>query len=150
MHQDTQTNSPFQSPEISKDLIALVFHLAVDAVDGDVLDEGLQSTAVILHAGTCAESKTAARRLSHFNEALRSDGFSCTVVESGNLPKKHQMFLMLVLSEKRHEVVELVLCSTNLKQHNPQTQLEWSAAVFPIQINIQRTVTHLQGIFLPI
>ena len=44
--------SPFQGPKVSKDLVAFVFHLAVDAVDICFLDQNLQSPTVVLHTGT--------------------------------------------------------------------------------------------------
>lgn len=48
---------PLQSPEVCEDLVALVFHLAVDEVDGDLLDEGLQSSAEVLHARARTEGE---------------------------------------------------------------------------------------------
>lgn len=49
---------PFQGSKVCKDLVAFIFHLAVDAVDGDLLDESLQSSAVVLHTGTRAERES--------------------------------------------------------------------------------------------
>lgn len=49
---------PFQGSKVCKDLVAFIFHLAVDAVDGDLLDESLQSSTVVLHTGTRAERES--------------------------------------------------------------------------------------------
>lgn len=49
---------PFQGPKVRKDLVAFVFHLAVDAVDGDLLDQRLQRAAVVLHARTRTADET--------------------------------------------------------------------------------------------
>lgn len=52
---------PVQGPEVGKDLVTLVLHLAVDAADSDLLDEHLQGVAVVLHRRTRAE-KTETRK----------------------------------------------------------------------------------------
>lgn len=50
--------SPFLGPEVSEDLVPLVFHLAMDAADGDLLDQRLQHSGEELHTGAGAADKT--------------------------------------------------------------------------------------------
>lgn len=50
--------SPFQGSKVGKDLVAFVLHLAVDAVDRDLLDQSLQSSPVVLHARTRTDGET--------------------------------------------------------------------------------------------
>ena len=50
--------SPFQGPKLCEDLVPFVFHLAVDAVDGDLLDQSLQSSTVVLHTCTRTDGET--------------------------------------------------------------------------------------------
>lgn len=47
--------SPFLGPKVCKDLVAFLLHLAVDAVDGRLLDQRLQSAAVEVHTRTRAD-----------------------------------------------------------------------------------------------
>lgn len=53
--------SPLQAPEVSENLVAFVFHLAVDAADVRLLYQGLQRAAEIFHACARAEEATAER-----------------------------------------------------------------------------------------
>ena len=53
----SQSVSPFQGPKVCKDLVAFMFHLAVDAVDRNLLHQNLQSSTVVLHTGTRAEEE---------------------------------------------------------------------------------------------
>lgn len=59
----TKTNeagaSPFQAPKVGEDLVAFVFHLAVDAADVDLLYQSLQRAAKVFHTGAGAEEAKA-------------------------------------------------------------------------------------------
>lgn len=56
-HTVSQSVSPFQGPKVCKDLVAFMFHLAVDAVDRNLLHQNLQSSTVVLHTGTRTEEE---------------------------------------------------------------------------------------------
>lgn len=53
-----RANPPRQFSELHEDLIALVFHLSVDAHYLHALHQGLQSLAVVLHTGAGAAGGT--------------------------------------------------------------------------------------------
>lgn len=84
-----QTFSPFLSPEVAEDLVPLVFHFAVDAVDGDLLDQRLQCSTKVLHTRARADGETEAGDVSHTHthEPL-------TVKHK---PEENQLLLVLVL-----------------------------------------------------
>lgn len=49
--------SPFQASKVSENLVAFVFHLAVDAADVSLLYQSLQCSAKILHTGARADGR---------------------------------------------------------------------------------------------
>lgn len=58
---------PFQRPKLCKNTVALVFHLSMDAVDGDLLDQRLQGSAEVLHTGTGADGLNQGRKILEIN-----------------------------------------------------------------------------------
>ena len=60
---------PFHRSKVCKDLVAFVLHFAMNAVDGDILNEGLQGSAKVLHTSTGTEED---RTVSDVAQVLRN------------------------------------------------------------------------------
>ena len=79
-----------------------MFHLAVDAVDGDALNQGLQGSAKVLHTRTCTE-----REKQHIN-THSSDSVVLTHTEGEkqhiNTHSSDSVVLTHTEGEKQHTV----------------------------------------------
>lgn len=53
-------NPPLQFAELHEDLIALIFHLSMNAHYGHTSHQGLQGPSIVLHTGTGAATGTGA------------------------------------------------------------------------------------------